>query len=241
MRCHGLMKFVCVLILCSVAGQAAAQGLAQPPPPRTISVSGTAEIAIQPDYVSWRLTLTDIDPDPLKAKEANDQRLTGVVDLADDLDLKAEDVQAGTISIRRVYEEDDRGRRTEVFKHYSLRREVVLILRDLDEIDEMLKALAGLGVEFSVEFGSSKMIETQQQARLQAVAAARDKASAMAEVLGQKIGVPLSISQAPAFRLEDAWSNTATNSRDLPEGADIAPGAIVVRATVEITFELINE
>lgn len=208
---------------------------------RMIDVNGTAEISIQPDYVSWNLTIVDRNVDPLEAKKSNDARLDGIIELADDLDLKAEDVQAGTISIRRIFEQDERGRSTGVFKHYSLRREVVLVLRDLDEMDDMLKALAELGIEFSIEFGSSKLIETRAEARLQAVAAARDKAAAMAGVLGQSIGVPINISQSQPFMIRDALSNSAGFDPAIARGRALSPGAIKVSTTVYITFELIDE
>jgi len=210
--------------------------------PRTIDVSGTAELELMPDMIIWRISLIDNHTDTMTAKRFNDERLEGVLEIASDMDLPERDVQAGTISIHRVYERDERVGNTSRFKHYSFRREVIIILRDFEAFDEMMEKLVAIQVEFAVSYDSSQRIETRAQARLSAVQAARDKAEAMSQVLGQEIGRPLSIEE---HRGNLMWSNPLSNTNSegtAPEATRrMAPGAIKVTSTVYIVFELADE
>jgi len=208
-----------------------------------ISVTGTAEVEATPDAIEWRILLTDKAMDPRTAKIANDTRFEAVLEAADDMDLPAEDVRIGTVAIRRLYHHDRNTSRT-IFDGHQIQRQIILVQRDLEAFDDMLDALAVLGVEFEVGYSSSQIQALKEDARLNAVRAARDKAQAMAQVLGQEIGRPLYIEEISSgghgFDLNNAGSNTRSGDRQAGEGMASILGAISASVKVKIVFDLID-
>lgn len=207
--------------------------------PRTIFVSGTADFEVEPDFINWEVELRDSDPDPLKAKGLNDARYKMLLKLAKDLDIEPSDVVIGEVSIDKQFKRNKD--KEYVFTGYIVSREVVVIQRAFDDFDEMLERLAGFKVEFNVSYGSTKVYEVKRKAQLAAVEAARDKAQAIAGVLGQRVGKPLSIIDHDAdmgFDLNDALSNTAGGGGRDRDGTRY--GSIKVRAGVDIEFVLLD-
>jgi len=209
-------------------------------PIRSISVTGTIETKIAPDHVVWSITLTDTHQDMLTAKNRNDEKVKAVVALRDKLNIGEGDFETDYISISRVNE-----RNTNTFSHFLVRRNVTIRQRDLKRFDEFLDSLvssAEMEVRFSFE--SSQIHQVRAETRLKALKAARDKATALAEAVGAKIGRVLTINEHPQVdtRQGSILSNSAFIQSRPPE-ADLAtdrfvPGAITVEMTVYATFEL---
>ena len=85
--------------------------------------------------------------------------------------------------------------------------------------------------------------EVRAETRLKALQAAKDKATAMAEVVRVKLGRVLTINEhPPGASSRISFSNTIASVHSTPT-VDLAsdkfvPGAITVRVTVYATFEL---
>jgi len=211
-------------------------------PPRTISVSGTVDAKTAPDQVVWRISLTDFDKDLLAAKKRNDAKIESVLALRQKLAIPEGDMETGHVSIRREYERGQYGHRG-AFRHFVVSRSVTVRQTDLERFDEYLDAFvscAEMEVDFSFE--SSRIHAVRAEARLKAVMAARDKAAAMAGIVGAKLGQVLAIDEHPEGGARfDLASNSAVPgiqpSVDVASGRFI-PGAINVRVTVYATFEL---
>ena len=211
---------------------------------RQISVTGTVETKTAPDQIIWSVTLTDTDKDMRAAMNKNDEKIRAIVALRNQLKVDDEDMDTGTVSIQREYERGPQGARGD-FKHYLVRRNVTIRQRDLKRFDEFLDLLiASSEMEMSFRFESSKMEDIRAETRLKAVKVAKDKAQAMAEVVGSRLGKALNISEnSPDGRFME--SNMRLNnsfiqgmpSTDLSTEKFI-PGAISVKMTVYATFEL---
>lgn len=212
-------------------------------PLRTISVSGTVETKTAPDQIVWSITLTDTDKDIRKAKAKNDAKIESVIALRAKLDVGDEDIATGSVNIRREYERNERGDRGD-FKHFRITRSVTIRQRDLKRFDEFLDALissAEMDVGFSFE--SSRIHEIRAETRLKALQVAKDKAEALVQVVGSKLGRVLTIDEsAQGDRQRISVSNRkvvqSTPSVDLATERFI-PGAISVQMTVYATFEIV--
>ena len=122
---------------------------------RTISVSGTAVTNTKPDTIVWRITISDYDREPSRAKESSDEKLKAVLALREALGIKPGDLETGHLRIEREYDRDERGRRTD-FKHYAVIRSVTIRQRDLDRFDEYFsKLVSSAEMEVRVSFESS--------------------------------------------------------------------------------------
>jgi uncharacterized protein len=209
---------------------------------RSISVSGTVETQTAPDQIVWRIHLTDTDKDLLKAKRANDDKVKAVVALREKLGIAVGDLEADHVSISREYERDQHGYQGQ-FKHFLVSRSVTIRQRDLKRFDEFLDTLVSTGeMEVNFSFESSHVHQVRAETRLKALKMAKDKATAMAESVGAKLGRVLTINE----RAKDGgWQNGLSNGAFVESAppVDVAsdkfvPGAIKVQVTVYATFEL---
>jgi uncharacterized protein len=216
-------------------------------PVRTISVTGTVEQKIAPDLIVWSISLTDTDPDMRAAKQSSDAKIEAVLALREPLGIDREDIETGTLSIRREYERDQHGDRGE-FKHFIVSRHVTIRQRDLTRLDEFLDAFvtsAEMDVRFHYE--STKIREVRAETRLEALKTARQKAEDMAAAVNARLGKALTIDEHSSDGRVD-FSNAMFMAQNAvvgsPQSADVAsqrfiPGAIQVQMTVYATFELL--
>lgn len=216
-------------------------------PTRSISVSGTVETKIAPDLIVWRISLADTDKNIREAKARSDEKVKAVVALREKLGVGEGDLETGRVSIRREYERDEQGRRAD-FKHFVVSRSVTIRQRDLKRFDEFLDALVSSAeMEVGFSFESSRIHEIRAETRLRALQTAKDKAAALAEVAGAKLGRVLTIDEhPPGDRRRDMLSQGISNNSffsGVPRTVDVAtetfvPGAITVKMTMYATFAL---
>lgn len=230
--------FALLLFACPVLAE-----LAQPL--RTISVTGTVEAKVAPDMIVWRISLADTDIELKKAKAASDEKVKAIIALREKLGIKDGDLQTGTMSIRKEYNEDDRGRRLD-FKHFRVYRSITIRQRDLKRFDEYIDAfLASAEMDVSFGFQSSTIHEVRAETRLEALKVAKNKAKDLAEVGGATLGKILTIDEHGGSD-SSRWNNYHMQNQLRPVrnlGADqssgtFIPGAIDVKVTIYATFEM---
>jgi len=211
-----------------------------------ISVTGTAVTRTIPDEALWHITISEFDQTPLPPKDRSDEKLRAILSLAKKLEVAPEDIQSGSLSIRREYNRDEHGRQT-TFKHFAVSRRVTLKQRDLTRFDEFAAKLLTAGdMEVSFNLQSSKVHELRAETRLEAMRLAKQKADAMCREVGATTGRALRIEEhRDRNRGFDALSNNGfIVDSGGPEAADLtqgtfAPGAIEVRITVYVDFEIL--
>ena len=216
---------------------------AERPQRRTISVCGTVQTKTAPDQVVWNVSLTDMDKNLQAVKARSDEKVKAITGLRQKLGLGETDLQTGLVSVNREYERDQHGNRG-AFKYFVVHRNITIRQRDLRRFDEFLDTLLGSAdVEVYFNFESSRMTEIRVQTRLKALQAAREKARAMADALGAKLGPVVTIEEPQARGM---WSNPLSNAMvtESRPPADVAsdtfvPGAMEVSVSVNVTFELV--
>ena len=168
---------------------------AEPAPVRSISVSGTAEMQTAPDQIVWRISLADTDKDLLAAKKRNDEKVKAVIRLREVLGIAEGDLETEHVSVSREYERDQHGYQR-AFKHFLVSRSVTIRQRDLKRFDTFLDTLVATAqMEVSFSYESSRIHEIRTETRLKALKVAKDKAAAMAEAVGAKLGRVLTINE----------------------------------------------
>jgi uncharacterized protein YggE len=212
-------------------------------PTRKVSLSGTAVTRTVPDIVVWTLSTTDLNVQLLEAKDSSDAKLKAILALKEPLAVDAKDLQTGYLQIEKVYDRDKYGNRTQ-FRHFQVTRQVTVQQRDVKRFDEFLSAFVQVeDVELSFHFDSSRRVEIRNETRVKALEAARDKAQTMTSVLGSKLGKVLTIEEESPSRGFPAYGNNIVMdaggdaAEDFTTGT-FAPGAIEIRITVQVTFEI---
>jgi uncharacterized protein YggE len=213
-------------------------------PMRSISVSGTVETKVAPDQILWHISFTATDTNLSKAKAQSDQQVKSVVALRAKLGIGEGDLETGPVSVSREYERDQRGVRGN-FKYFVVNRSVTIRERDLKRFDEFLDTLvSSTEMEVYFNFESSHIRDIRVDTRLKALQAAKQKAMAMAEAAGAKLGRVWSINEHSASDSgRSAMSNSNISYAQSTPPPDLAtetfvPGAISVPVTVYVTYEL---
>lgn len=218
---------------------------------RVITVDGQAEIRVIPDQVVLSVGVETFDSDLATAKADNDERVTALLAATESMGIARKDVRTDFLSIQPQYK--GRGVRGN-FLPYLVRKNVVITLNDISKFEVLLSSLLEAGVNYvhGADFRTTESLEHLEQARELAIKAAKTKAEAIAEQLGQKLGKPKSINvsdsqwrssyghwgqrrdRRPAHTTIDADAS----GRQL-EGPT-APGQISIMVRVSVTYELME-
>lgn len=216
--------------------------------PRTITVSGDADLQVAPDEAILALSVESIDKDLAKAKNANDQGVLAILAAAEAHGLTEGQIAADRIAIEPRYEWAA-GRRN--FLGYAVRKSIALTLRDLARFEGLLGAVLHAGAtHFSgVTFRTSELRKHRDAARAVAIRAAKEKAEALAGELGQKVGPPRRIvEERPGASFSATVPRGGPSQNAVPAGPPpgggsegaTRPGTITVSASITVTFELLS-
>lgn len=249
------MKHVSSLVTLLIASLAFGQGVAGGEPAvRTITVSGQAEVKVIPDRVTISLGVETVESKLEDAKREHDSRVKKLLALPAKFQIDAKDVQTDFLRIAIEYEWDSSGRQRQ-FKGYSVNQAIAITLKDISKYDALLSAAieAGVNEVSGVDFQTSELRKHRDRARALAIQAAKEKATALSGLLGQRIGRPTNIQEnasswwywsGSSVRGNVAMQNSVQEAspRDEPSmDGTIALGQVSVSATVSVTFELADE
>ncbi|HEX9959624.1 MAG TPA: SIMPL domain-containing protein [Pyrinomonadaceae bacterium] len=228
-----------------------AQTVALNPPP-TIEVTGTAEVQVVPDEVTFALRVTKVDKNLTVAKTQNDQNVAQIIALTKRFAVDAKDVKTDFISVSEKFDRvkpKGENEYQDVFAGYSVSKTVVVKLRDLSKFENFLSEVVKIGVTQlgSFSFQSSEIRKHRDRARALAIRAAKEKAEAMTKEIGQGIGKAISIEEE---NINNNYGgnygiNSNITSREIDPAGDnsddsvtIALGTITIKAQVEVKFLL---
>jgi uncharacterized protein len=222
----------------------------EPAATRQITVTGDAEVRVAPDEVLLTLGVETSDKDLGTAKRQNDERVKKVLALATESGIDPKDVQTEYINIEPRYRySDDQN----VFIGYFVRKTILVTLKDISRFEDLLSTALESGVNYvhGVEFRTTELRKYRDQARALAIQAAKEKAAALAEALGQKASVPQDIREDHSgwsSSYNSWWGNRwgGTQAQNViqnagPSGSiegSVAPGQISVQASVTVVFKL---
>jgi uncharacterized protein YggE len=242
-----------ILAALSLCGLMLAQGPAlahEGAPQRGITVSGEAEVKVAPDEVVLTLGVETRHKLLAEVRRMNEQRMKAVLAAIGAAGVAGKDIRTDYLNLQPEYENSG-SRRT--FVEYIQRTTVVVTLRDVSKFETLLTSVLQAGVEYihGVDFRTSELRKYRDEARVLAMKAAKEKAVALADVLGQKVGKPRTIQEGQGgwFSSYGGWwgrgyqgmaQNVVQSASGGGAGQEgpLAPGSLSVRASVSITFDL---
>lgn len=212
--------------------------------PRHVAVTGTSVVQVQPDTVVWHITIRRMNRELATAQAACDESVKGILALRTKLTLKPEDAQTSNLSIEKIFDRDQSGNQTS-FRHFQVERMITLRQRDTTRFDAILTELVqAADVELSYTLESSQYLAVRAKTRLEAVTAAREKAVAMTELLGGKLGKVLRIAEpqetwgSPYLATGNTISMEPRQTEPDQAPGTFAPGSIEVRVSIDVVFEI---
>jgi uncharacterized protein YggE len=210
---------------------------------RTISVSGTGVVKVDPDTASISLGVIANDESLEVAQETVSTGLASITQSLTDAGIAAEDIQTNSYSVYPVPEYDRDGNYVGV-ERYEVSAGLTVIVRDIDSVgtvlDDAVEAGANnvWGISFYVEDPSA----AASQARQAAVEDARGKADELATAGGMVVVNIVSISESfapePTARQFDFPAADMAMEAGGSAAVPVSPGQTDVRVEVQVVFEI---
>ena len=217
-----------------------------------VTVYGTSTVQVVPNQMIWSLTVRSEDPTSTSAAKMNEKTVGDVLSFLKS-EVAAESVQTAWMQLGENWKYVGN---TRVKDGYFGTTEIHFTISNLTKYSMIWIGLAGIqGVQVtSVSLSHSERIKFQNEARTKAVVAAKEKAKAIAEALGSKIGEPLSIDEdlsvsegyralsVLSARENPILSNSVSFSGSASVDSDpsVAPGSIPIRSRVKAIFSLLK-
>ena len=214
-----------------------------------VYVEGSAEVEVEPDMMTFGLSIQTLDLDLAKAKADVDARSKILIDACKKFGVKPADIATSALNIRPEYDYRDQQR---VFAGNHVSRQVDITLRDIKKYPEMMKALVDAKVSETINtaltVSNKKVLE--DKAQVAAMTDARNRAEQLAKTQGKTLGEPWSISEFNT-RGNDRWElhanrqlmgSSAKNVAEMRVAMDSAepfePGVMKLTAQVYVVYLL---
>jgi uncharacterized protein YggE len=232
-----LLTVMLVLQLMMVVAAPATPGRVTEPTGITVMAQGKA--TGKPDLAMITIGVETRDAEAQAAAEENDDLMADVMAAILELGVAEEDIQTVDYSVRAEIDwQDDKQR----VIGYVVNNSVVLKLRELDKAGDVLDAATEAGANniYGIQFTFDDPTALREEARAEAMAQARDKAEALAQLAGVGLGKPRYINEsfmeAPPYYLEPIY---ATAERAMGGGVTpVQPGQLEVAVQVQVTFDI---
>jgi uncharacterized protein YggE len=205
--------------------------------PRTISTTGEAAMYVVPDEVVVTLGVTHSDPVLDKALSTNASACASLAAAIKGLQIDGKDVATAELMVEPQYNYAQGQPYT--IGGYSVTRQYRVTIRNIGIFENLIQTALKNGANQinGLQFTSSQFRKYQDQARDDAIRAAKEKAEALAAAMGCKVGKPRTITE----NVQNGWEyqepslNRARSAGD--ESAQVT-GQIAVRASISVTFDL---
>jgi len=206
----------------------------------SIEVFGTAIIKVVPDKMSWSVNVQVDMTDVNEAKYQHDKSVSKVLNVLEDEGIPSKDIQTSGVRINKRL--NPYGNE----KKYGVTNNIWFTVSDIEKYDRLSEKLTEIDDVYinNITLESTKAIETREQARNDALIAAKDKAEKMVETLGMSIGEPILIQEQPTSYYSPNFSNvmSQTSSQlDYQTGSTFSEGTINITARVMVTFKIVSK
>lgn len=235
----------------------------------TITVSGEAEMLVVPDEVVITAGIETRAQTVAAATEENAAKISAILTYLQEAGIEDRNVRTEYISIEPILRGPTRYQakgyaqqsnapavsndpfdtgtepKAEQPAGYLVSRQFAISITDLQKFEDIYQRLVELGINRvqGIAFKTSELRRLRDQARLEAVRAAKEKAQAMAGELGARIASVKTIEEG---RRSGGYGGYMQNSDSDPFGTpsgdmpSLAVGQIAITASVEIVFVLGN-
>jgi uncharacterized protein YggE len=209
--------------------------------PRTVSVSGTGEVAAEPDLAQVTLGVEARRPSLADARSEVSATVERVLALCKSLGIDPKRVNATRVQIQPEYSWNEKDRKR-VLLGYLVSRQVQVELRDLELLGTLLERAVDAGVNQVNDpiLDSSRRKDLEREALVKAVEDARLNADTLARAAGVSLGPVRTLNGAtsappvPMYRRQVAMADAAM----APE-ASYQTGEIKFSASVNAEYDLL--
>ena len=218
-----LLIFLLALVLCASASAA------------TVTVRGVGEVLVPADSAVVVLGVSTMNEDAIEAQAQVNATMNAVRDALLGMGIPQENMATESVYLYPRYDYSDSGEDRII--GYSASNSIRLVTSDIDLLGSLIDTafLAGANEMGSVEFIASNTKEAQERALQQAVRNAADKARAIAEASGLRLGTLVSIDEAGASGGDTSYE--ARGYGALETAADV--GTVLSASQISVTSSIV--
>ena len=217
---------------------------------KTMSVSGTGTVDLEPDLASITIGVRSEAADAAEALAMNNEKISAVIQSMLSLGVAAEDIRTQNFSIYSYENQPPREvmleegpieetpiKETTVTKTYAIENTVTVIVRDLDSLGTVLSTVVEQGANtiYGIAFDVADRAAALEEARVSAIEDAQNRAQAIAKAADIKLGniqtIDLTESSISATR-DQAAVEMAQGGSPVP----IESGTMNIQVTVSLTY-----
>jgi hypothetical protein len=165
---------------------------------RTISITGEGKVTAIPDIALVSLGLTTEKKNISDAQAENSKTMNSLIEKLKGLNIAQEDIKTVNYSIYPAYDWTDS---RQILRGYTVSQDIQVKIRKTDQVDEVLMIAGDLklnqigGLTFDIDNPENY----KQDARIKALENAKEKADALAKVMGVKLGKVISFSESEGY------------------------------------------
>lgn len=206
--------------------------------PNQLIVTGTGKSFVKPDIAE---VVFGTNTQGLKSQDVvdqNNQTMNSVITALKALGIADKDIQTTGYNLNPVY---DYTNNQQVFKGYSLDQQITVKIRNFDSISGVLDKATSLGVTTvgNLQFTVDDPIAAEADARAQAIAQAKEKATSIANQSGLQIAKLINVTDGSQPDIQPMLGQSAGV---MAPTANVAPqiqtGQMEVDSTVTLTYLL---
>ncbi len=209
---------------------------------RTVAVSGSAFVTVEPDIARINMSIVERDASPSAAQAAAGESVNKVLKLLEKLAIERKYINTTGAMIRPDYRWN-RSTEEQELLGYVVERNISVELRELEKLGPLIEqvTLAGVNQLSPPQLDSSTRRDAYRDALAKAFKDAQENAARLAGAAGEKLGRVLSInsSSMPVMPMPRMRAQSAALMAD-SSGAEesYVPGEIRFDAQVSVVYEL---
>lgn len=206
-----------------------------------ITVSASGSVRLVPDKASVSFGVTTQAASAEEAQRLNGESVDRVIAVLTGRGVEEKSIRTSGYSLYPQYDWSEGGEQRII--GYNVTTSLSVQDRDIEELGALLSACVAAGINQvdSVSFLCSGYDEAYRQALAQAVAAAKDKAEALAAAAGKKLGEPVSVTegwQDSSARYNRAGGFELAKADAAAAMPDFRPGESEITANVTVSYQM---
>lgn len=204
---------------------------ASPPSPRQLAITGSSRVTFRPNQVVASFQLDTQHRDAAGARRAIEERLRKVLAALEGAGVSPQNVISNVGNVGAQY------RGNEVVGHAAA-AVLSVTLTDMSRVDEALAAALKAGANpTGVLIANTDHERFENQARVAAAAAARERAAEVLRALGARVGLPAAVNdQTPVAQQVSAGTFVASADGKVHSG--LASRELEVTSQVSVRFDI---
>lgn len=204
--------------------------------PRTLNVTGSARVEVQPDIAYITIGVQTENADAAEAVAENNRQSQAIIAALTAQGVEEKDIQTRGFNIFPQDEFDPEGKR--IGTRFVVENTVSVTVRELDAIGELLSAAveAGANTIRGVQFDLTDKASVIAEARKQAVADAKAQAEELAAAAGVTLGEVQSLSYYNAYPVPVDNKVAYGVGGGAGESVPISPGQLTFIVEVSLSY-----